>query len=56
MVNQIRPPPTATAPKTTEIVDARPFYFAENHHHQYLAKSRTATPAPAARPEGVKKA
>ena len=24
---------------TTEIVDAPPFYFAEDHHQQYLAKN-----------------
>ena len=29
----------ATAPITTEIVDAPPFYFAEDYHQQYLAKN-----------------
>jgi peptide-methionine (S)-S-oxide reductase len=26
-------------PTTTEIVDAPPFYFAEDYHQQYLAKN-----------------
>ena len=29
----------ATAPITTEIVDAPPFYYAEDYHQQYLAKN-----------------
>ena len=29
----------ATAPITTEILDAPPFYFAEDYHQQYLAKN-----------------
>ena len=31
--------PSASAPITTEIVDAPPFYFAEDYHQQYLAKN-----------------
>ena len=31
--------PRATAPITTEIADAGPFYFAEDYHQQYLAKN-----------------
>ena len=32
------PPRRATAPITTEILDAPPFYFAEDYHQQYLAQ------------------